>query len=207
MKLLLFIGFLALTVIEGAEVASLGAPPGGRVQHRVAGRVSFLNPTTIRVDDFTYDGTGIRVYFYFYRPGGAQSGRGGTIIRANGNGDGRIERRAYNSEDLQITMPSGTDVCDIQTLTVWCDPFDAIFAQVTVDRSQVFSIMVPIHVPYLVEMLICQSCHQPTLTTASPSLIHCSFSGQWIQLTTRLILKYAAAEIKTHRRTSTWDLD
>ena len=49
-----------------------------------------------------------------------------------------VPRRAFSDEDLLLSMPSGTTVCDIQVLTVWCQPFNAFFAQVTVDKNQVF---------------------------------------------------------------------
>jgi len=49
-----------------------------------------------------------------------------------------LPRSAFSNVDVVLTMPSGTTVCDIQVLTVWCQRFNAFFAQVTVDKSQVF---------------------------------------------------------------------
>ena len=43
----------------------------------------------------------------------------------------------FSSDVVTYTMPGGTTVCDIQTLTVWCAPVDVIFAQVSVNRAEV----------------------------------------------------------------------
>ena len=34
-----------------------------------------------------------------------------------------------------VTLPAGTDACDIGTITVWCQPFRAIFTRLAIPRS------------------------------------------------------------------------
>ena len=49
--------------------------------------------------------------------------------------DGKFKDSRYNDVDITVTMPEGTDVCDIGTLTVWCQPFRAIFTRIEIPRS------------------------------------------------------------------------
>jgi len=48
---------------------------------------------------------------------------------------GQFRNSPYNNIDFAVTLPQGMDVCDIGTLTVWCQPFDAIFGEVEIPRS------------------------------------------------------------------------
>ena len=64
----------------------------------------------------------------------------------NHRSDGRFTR-AYNDETLIGTVPAPFTVCDIRTLTVWCDPADAIFGQVRVDSDEAFVSLTHRHVP------------------------------------------------------------
>ena len=34
-----------------------------------------------------------------------------------------------------VTLPDGVDACDIGTITVWCQPFRAIFTRLAIPRS------------------------------------------------------------------------
>ena len=34
-----------------------------------------------------------------------------------------------------VTLPDGVDACDIGTITVWCQPFKAIFTRLAVPRN------------------------------------------------------------------------
>ena len=49
--------------------------------------------------------------------------------------DGTFLRSRYRDVNITVTMPEGTDVCDIGTLTVWCEPFRAIFTRIEIPRS------------------------------------------------------------------------
>ena len=46
--------------------------------------------------------------------------------------DGSFKNMYYNDVDITVTMPEGTDVCDIGTLTIWCQPFRAIFTRIKI---------------------------------------------------------------------------
>ena len=34
-----------------------------------------------------------------------------------------------------VTLPDGVDACDIGTITVWCQPFTAIFTRLAIPRD------------------------------------------------------------------------
>ena len=34
-----------------------------------------------------------------------------------------------------VTLPDGVDACDIGTITIWCEPFSAIFSRLAVPRD------------------------------------------------------------------------
>ena len=47
---------------------------------------------------------------------------------------GQIDRR-YTNEQLVVEVPAGVTVCDMGSLTVWCQPFFATFSRITIPRS------------------------------------------------------------------------
>ncbi len=65
--------------------------------------------------------------------------------------DGRFNNgRRYNSETLTLPIPDNVDLCDISTLTIWCDPFDTFFNSVTLSRSVFVSVRIAcLHIRYL----------------------------------------------------------
>ena len=56
--------------------------------------------------------------------------------------DGSFQRRRYSNEDFTVTLPVGTDVCDIGTLTIWCRPFRAIFTRIVIPRNIFVSVFI-----------------------------------------------------------------
>jgi len=69
--------------------------------------------------------------------------------------DGSFQRRRYTNEDFSVTLPVGTDVCDIGTLTVWCRPFQAIFTRIVIPRTIFVSIPILAYMYLLVSGLYC----------------------------------------------------
>ena len=49
--------------------------------------------------------------------------------------DGRFQGRRFTNEDFTVTLPTGTYVCDIGTLTIWCRRFRAIFTRIEIPRN------------------------------------------------------------------------
>ena len=41
-----------------------------------------------------------------------------------------------------VTLPDGVDACDIGTITIWCEPFTAIFSRLEVPRNVFVSIII-----------------------------------------------------------------
>ena len=39
-----------------------------------------------------------------------------------------------------VTLPDGVDACDIGTITIWCQPFTAIFSELEVPTSVFVSV-------------------------------------------------------------------
>ena len=48
---------------------------------------------------------------------------------------GRFRLSRYTNVDFTVILPEGMDVCDIGTLTVWCQPFDIVFGFVEFPRN------------------------------------------------------------------------
>ena len=46
--------------------------------------------------------------------------------------------RPYVNENVAVTLPAGTDVCDIGTFTIWCRRFNAIFTQLELSPAELF---------------------------------------------------------------------
>ena len=55
--------------------------------------------------------------------------------RSGGSYPGSFQRRRFTNEDIMVTLPDGVDACDIGTITVWCQPFTAIFTQLAIPRN------------------------------------------------------------------------
>ena len=58
------------------------------------------------------------------------SSRGST-----GRYPGAFQGRSFNNEDIMVTLPAGVDACDIGTITIWCQPFRAIFTRLAIPRN------------------------------------------------------------------------
>ena len=57
-----------------------------------------------------------------------------------------------------MTLPEGTDACDIGTITVWCQPFTAIFTRLAVPTSTFVSLLKCSEIPlFLIWKLFCAS--------------------------------------------------
>ena len=57
------------------------------------------------------------------------------MYRTSGNYPGSFQRRRFTNEDITVTLPDGVDACDIGTITIWCQPFRAIFTRLAIPRS------------------------------------------------------------------------
>jgi hypothetical protein len=55
--------------------------------------------------------------------------------RTSGAYPGSFQRRRFTNEDIMVTLPDGVDACDIGTITIWCQPFSAIFTRLAIPRS------------------------------------------------------------------------
>ena len=64
-----------------------------------------------------------------------------TYNRTSGRYSGAFQERRFNNEDIVVTLPDGMDACDIGTITVWCQPFRAIFTRLAIPRSAFVSIV------------------------------------------------------------------
>ena len=57
------------------------------------------------------------------------------MCRTSGTYPGAFQRRRFNNEDITVTLPDGVDACDIGTITIWCQPFNAIFTRLAIPRN------------------------------------------------------------------------
>lgn len=87
--------------------------------HDVGGVATIVDDCTIRIDNFTFDGTGINVQVY----GGVNEdyARGFTM-------SGDIRRAdAYEGETITVQLPEGTSLDELDGLSVWCVPAGVSF--------------------------------------------------------------------------------
>ena len=80
--------------------------------HDTAGTAVMVDDCTIRVDDFTYDGTGLDVRFYGAL--GSDFGSGFPMT-----GDLRRDG-GYSGETVYATLPAGTTLDDVDSMSLWC---------------------------------------------------------------------------------------
>ena len=85
----------------------------------ISGNVTIVSDCEIQITDFFYNGLGPNVSFY-----GAVDGdyRGGVNMSEILNG------RTWNGETLNLFVPEGTNIGDINSFSVWCFEFDVDFS-------------------------------------------------------------------------------
>lgn len=82
--------------------------------HLVEGTVTVVDSTTIRVDDFHFDGLGLSVYFYL----GASNS---TADFVNGIAVGpELVGTPFNGGSLVMSLPPGETIDGYFGVTVWC---------------------------------------------------------------------------------------
>jgi hypothetical protein len=87
-----------------------------RLFHNVSGTVTIVDENTIQVDDFTYDGGGISVYFYLGHEQTRDSFKTGLQIGPQLLGT----PRNGTEPPLVIDLPSGQTLEGWNAVSVWC---------------------------------------------------------------------------------------
>ncbi|TWT88300.1 Electron transfer DM13 [Pseudobythopirellula maris] len=120
MKNALILMAFALTMAVAAPVVA--APLAGWTAeldglfHNVSGSLTVIDDDTLRVDDFTYDGGGIVVYFYL---GAEDSG----VAYNNGLEIGpQLKGTSFDGTEgpFEIDLPAGETIGDWNAVSVWC---------------------------------------------------------------------------------------
>jgi hypothetical protein len=83
---------------------------------------------TIRVDNFSYNGTGPDVYFYLGRSRSQNDLENGIAI------SGQLDR-AYSDETVELTVPPSVDLAEYRALSVWCRAFSVDFSSATFEPT------------------------------------------------------------------------
>ncbi len=66
---------------------------------------------------------------------------------SHSNADGRFNNgQTYSDEVVLLPLPDEVEACDISTLTIWCDPFNSFFNQVTLGRDVFVSVCMSYYV-------------------------------------------------------------
>ena len=118
---------VAATVVFSASTAAVQAestsPKVGwraelsTIEEDVSGSVAIVDEDTVRIDDFTYNGGGISVYFYLGASDTASAFRSGLRIGPQLLGttfDG-------SQPPLIIDLPAGETLEGWQAISVWCE--------------------------------------------------------------------------------------
>lgn len=84
--------------------------------HDVSGTVSIVDSDTLLVEDFTYDGGGIVVYFYLAENDSTSAFSNGLAIGDN------LLGMVYDGTqpDFTVDLPTGTTVDGYHAISVWC---------------------------------------------------------------------------------------
>jgi len=99
-----------LAVGRSAEFSNLA--------HDIAGTLTVIDDRTLEISNFSYDGRGVRVFFYYGTDGNYRDG-GPLGTQLNG--------RPYDNETIQLTLPDNLTLDDFNGISVWCVPFFANF--------------------------------------------------------------------------------
>ena len=82
--------------------------------HIVSGTVTILDPDSIRIDNFYYDGGGPLVYFYLGVAENNSAFENGLEIGP------LLSGTAYNNDTLFIDLPPGQNLDGYHAISVWC---------------------------------------------------------------------------------------
>ncbi|GLS91874.1 hypothetical protein GCM10007916_29440 [Psychromonas marina] len=92
--------------------------------HQVSGTATIIDDCTIEVTNFSYDGSAPQVYFYAARDNQYTSNDAFAVSQQ------LLVGRAYNSETVQLRLPTGKTLDDLNSISVWCVEFSANFGEV-----------------------------------------------------------------------------
>jgi hypothetical protein len=127
-----FLGILALTLTFVSQMSIQAATVGFQATfspdfHNVSGTATVLSFEQLRIDDFTYDGDGIDVFFYLGSDDTQPSFIGGTAI-----GD-QLFGSVFDGtqESFIIDMPAGQSLADYGAISVWCTVAEVSFGSGT----------------------------------------------------------------------------
>ena len=95
--------------------------------HNVSGTVSVLDPNTLLIEDFTYDGGGPAVYFYLGTEESQSAFEAGLSIGT------LLTGTVYDGTQLpfEVDLPAGDTVEGWNAISVWCRDFNANFGSGT----------------------------------------------------------------------------
>jgi hypothetical protein len=95
------------------------------VAHGVRGTVTIVDADTFRVDNFFYDGGGIRVYFYL----GAVEIRSSFQVGLRAGPD--LLGTAYSGGSTTVDLPAGQTFDNFGAISVWCEAAGSSFGSGT----------------------------------------------------------------------------
>jgi len=90
-------------------------------QHDVSGSLRVIDNCTLEITNFVYDGGGVDVRAIASPNRDYQNGivLSEDLRRAGG----------YENESVQLNLPEGVTLDDVQGLSIWCVPFGADFGE------------------------------------------------------------------------------
>ena len=103
----------------GSELSSLA--------HGVSGTVYVIDDCTLAIDNFHYDGKGLKVEIYSSKNGDFTEGRPLSI-------DLLRPTQAYDNDLMILRLPKGQSVETIEGLSVWCSDAKVSFGDVLFEK-------------------------------------------------------------------------
>lgn len=89
--------------------------------HNVSRRVTILDQDSLAVDNFTYDGGGLAVYFYL------ATDNTRTAISQGIAASGNILGQPHFGDSFRLDLPPGLTLDNYNAIAVWCVPAQANF--------------------------------------------------------------------------------
>jgi hypothetical protein len=130
---LALVAFIVTWLSAAPLSAQLNSPQIGwlatlsKLAHNVSGTVTIVDDDTLRVDDFTYDGGGLSVYFYL----GAEETKAAFTAGLQIGPQLLGQRYVGGEPPLFLDLPAGETIDGWRAVTVWCVDAAVSFGQGT----------------------------------------------------------------------------
>lgn len=106
--------------------------------HDVSGTVYALNNRVLRIENFNYDGSGPAAVFW---TGTGSVNGGGQRVPFRTTCLASEKLPAYAGETIELELPNGLTLSDVDYLSVWCESATSDFGSVSIDAASLSGVV------------------------------------------------------------------